>query len=224
DEYSQKGGIGVEQLAAKVCGRWRNGNPLELQPDDPGTFLPDPEINNFTYVASTLPPDDTLGLKCPIGSHIRRSNPRNEPITGTDSTHHRITRRAMPYGPLYDPAKPDPTPVPRGLIGYFINASIFNQFEFLQSQWLQLPSFVKSATDPNGSNDGNAYYNISGEDVFLGVNDPSGSSFTLAAVGAKGANNTTIAGFNRMITTRGGAYVFFPSITGLRYLAALPQQ
>jgi hypothetical protein len=25
-----------------------------------------------------------------------------------------------------------------------------------------------------------------------------------------------------MVTTRGGAYVFFPGITGLRYLAALP--
>jgi Dyp-type peroxidase family len=214
--------ISAELLAAKVCGRWRNGNPLELKPDDPGTFLPMSEVNNFTYVASTLPPDDTLGIKCPIGSHIRRNNPRNEAIVGTDSTHHRIVRRAMPYGPAYDPAVPDPKPVPRGLIGYFINASITNQFEFLEGQWNQLATFVKSANDPNGSGDGNAVYNISGEDVFLGVNDASDSSFTLAAVGAKGANNTTITGFSRMITTRGGAYVFFPSISGLRYLAALP--
>jgi deferrochelatase/peroxidase EfeB len=221
-EYSKKAGISVEKLAAKVCGRWRNGNPIELEPDRPGTFLPESKVNNFTYVASTLPPDDTLGIKCPIGSHIRRNNPRNEAVIGTDSTHHRITRRAMPYGPPYDPTKPDPTPVPRGLIGYFINASIFNQFEFLQSQWIRLATFVKSANDPNGPNDGNAVFNISGEDVFLGVNDPSSSSFTLAAIGAKGANNTTITGFDRMITTRGGAYVFFPSITGLRYLATLP--
>jgi deferrochelatase/peroxidase EfeB len=223
NEYAKQAGISVELLAAKVCGRWRNGNPLELQPDSPGTFLPDSEINNFTYAAPTLPPDDTLGIKCPIGSHIRRNNPRNEAIIGTDSTHHRIVRRAMPYGPAYDPAaSPDPNPVPRGLIGYFINASITNQFEFLEGQWNQLATFVKSASDPNGSADGNAVYNISGEDVFLGVNDPSGSSFTLAAIGAKGANNTTIAGFSRMITTRGGAYVFFPSISGMRYLAALP--
>ena len=219
--YAEKAGIDVELLAAKVCGRWRNGNPLELQPDSPGTFLPMSEVNNFTYVASTLPPDDTLGTKCPIGSHIRRNNPRNGAIIGTDSTHHRIVRRAMPYGPPYDPVTPDPNPVPRGLIGYFINASITNQFEFLEGQWNQLSTFVKSATDPNGSADGNAVFNISGEDVFLGVNDPSDSSFTLAAVGAKGANNTTISGFSRMITTRGGAYVFFPSISGLRYLAAL---
>src|SRR5436190_42948 len=213
-EYAQKAGIDVELLAAKVCGRWRNGNPLELKPDSPGEFLPMSEVNNFTYGSSTLPPDDTLGIKCPIGSHIRRNNPRNETIIGTDSTHHRILRRAMPYGPLYDPAAPDPQPVPRGLIGYFINASITNQFEFLEGQWNQLATFVKSATDPNGSADGNAVFNISGGDGFLGVNDPSDSSFTLAAVGAKGANNTTVSGFSRMITTRGGAYVFFPSISG----------
>jgi deferrochelatase/peroxidase EfeB len=226
ETYSKKAGISAELLAAKVCGRWRNGNPLELQPDDPGTFLPESEINNFTYVAKTVPPDDTLGLKCPIGSHIRRNNPRNEVIIGTDALHHRIVRRAMPYGPPYDPSVPDPTPVRRGLIGYFINASISNQFEFLESQWNMLPSFVKSATqpgDPSGVN-GNAYFNISGQDVFLGVNDPKSSSFTLAAPGQYGSKNTNITGFPRMITTQGGAYVFFPSITGLRYLAALLQR
>ena len=223
-EYAKQAGISVELLAAKVCGRWRMGNPLELKPDAPGTFLPDSEINNFTYVAPTLPPDDTLGIKCPIGSHIRRNNPRNGAIIGTDSTHHRIVRRAMPYGPPYDPAAPpDPKPVPRGLIGYFINASITNQFEFLEGQWNQLATFVKSATDPKDPADGNAVWNITGEDVFLGVNDPSGSSFTLAAIGGvQGSNNTTISGFSRMITTRGGAYVYFPSVSGLRYLAALP--
>lgn len=64
-------------------------------------------------------------------------------------------------------------------------------------------------------------FNISGEDVFLGVNDPSDSSFTLAKPGAKGKNNTNVTGFQRLITTRGGAYCFLPSISGLRYLAAL---
>src|SRR5258706_257301 len=44
-QYSQQAGISVEKLAANVCGRWRNGNPLELQPDDPGTFLPDSKVN-----------------------------------------------------------------------------------------------------------------------------------------------------------------------------------
>ncbi len=218
--YAPQARLDPEMLAAKVCGRWRNGNPLELMPDAAGTTLPLNQLNDFTYVSAEAAKDDTLGLRCPIGSHIRRNNPRNQSVVGTDSTHHRIVRRAMPYGPAYDPA--DPESAPRGLIGYFINGSLTNQFEFLQGQWDLTSTFVKSATGPGGSEAGNAVFNISGEDVFLGVNDPSQSSFTLAAPGAKGKNNTTITGFPRLITTRGGAYCFFPSITGLRYLAALP--
>lgn len=225
-EYAAQAGIDVEMLAAKVCGRWRNGNPLELAPDAPGTVLPMSKLNDFTYVSSDAAQDDTLGLKCPIGSHLRRNNPRNEAVVGTDSTHHRIVRRAMPYGPPYDPAHPDSASAstPRGLIGYFINASLSNQFEFLTSQWNLDSAFVKSASGPGGSSAGNAVFNISGEDVFLGVNDPASSSFTLSTPGAPGKknNNTVLTGFSRMITTRGGVYCFLPSVSGLRYLAQLP--
>lgn len=91
---------------------------------------------------------------------------------------------------------------------------------------MRSPKFVKSATGPGGAQAGNAVFNISGEDLFLGVNDPASaklpSSFTLAAPGAKGANNTVLTGFSRMITTRGGAYCFLPSVKGLRYLSRLP--
>ena len=224
-EYAAKAGIDKEMFAAKVCGRWRNGNPLELAPDAPGTMLPLSKLNDFTYVSTDAAQGDTLGLKCPIGSHLRRNNPRNEAVVVTDSTHHRIVRRAMPYGPAYDPAHPDPTPVSRGLIGYFINASLTNQFEFLTSQWNLCSRFVKSAPGPGGK--GNAVFNISGQDVFLGVNDPTpgstnSSSFTLPVNTTSGPKNTTLTGFSRMITTRGGAYCFLPSITGLRYLAKLP--
>ena len=219
-EYAPRAGVDPEMLAAKLCGRWRNGNPVELAPDAPGPCLPMDQLNDFHYVDADPSKDDTLGLKCPIGSHIRRNNPRDAGVVGTDSTHHRIVRRNIPYGPEYDPA--NPVNVRRGLIGYFINASICNQFVFLQSQWNQMFTFVKAATGPAGSPPGNAVFNISGEDVFLGVNDPSQSSLTLPAPGARGVNNKTITGFSRMVTTRGSAYVFLPSITGLRYLAALP--
>ena len=69
---------------------------------------------------------------------------------------------------------------------------------------------------------GNAVFNISGDDVFLGVNDPASSSFTLAECSATGTANKTLTGFSRLITTRGGIYCFLPSLTGLRYLAQLP--
>ncbi len=217
-EYAQKANISPEMLAAKVCGRWRNGNPLMLAPTDPGDPLPDDQLNDFTYVNKDLTKDDTLGLVCPIGSHIRRNNPRNAGVAGAGPLYHRIVRRAMPYGPAYDPQNPDETP--RGLIGYFINGSFKYQFEFLQSQWDQTCLFVSSATDPNGLK-GNAVHDISGEDIFLGRNKPADSSFTLSSKGAQEVINTTLKGWSRMVTTKGGAYVFLPSIKGLRYLATL---
>ena len=216
--YGESSGLGREMVAAKFCGRWRNGNPLELTPDQAGPVLPDDQLNRFRYIDSADPAeDDTLGLKCPIGSHIRRNNPRDAAVTGTSAANHRIVRRAMPYGSEYDPAAP--LAEARGLVGYFINASIFNQFEFLMSEWNDGHSFVKAATGPGGSADGNAFFNISGEDVFLGVNDPETSSFTLPGLGAKGRGNTKLQHFERSIVTRGGVYCYFPSITGLRYLA-----
>jgi len=218
EKYAEQAKIDPETLAAKVCGRWRNGNPLELMPDGAGTPLPLSELNDFTYVAADASEDDTLGLKCPIGSHIRRNNPRNGMVLGTDSTHHRIVRRAMPYGPDFDPKNPDPAA--RGLIGHFINGSITNQFEFLMGQWDNTSTFVKSAVGADPDCLGNAVFNISGDDVFVGVNEASSSSFTLAECGKNGSNNVEIEGFSRMITTRGGAYCFLPSILGLRYLAA----
>lgn len=218
--YAAETGIDTGMLAAKLMGRWRNGNPLTLAPTAQGTPLPDAQLNQFDFVSTDAATDDTLGLKCPIGAHIRRNNPRDAAVIGTNSTHHRLVRRSMPYGPQYDPTVPDTQA--RGLIGFFINASIRNQFEFLSSEWNRRDDFVKSATGPEGAAAGNAVYNISGEDVLGGVNDPATSSFTLPGKGPKGSANRNLEGFARLVTTRGGVYCFFPSITGLLYLAALP--
>ncbi|HEX2079259.1 MAG TPA: hypothetical protein VHG08_16150 [Longimicrobium sp.] len=214
--YAAKAGIDREMLAAKVCGRWRNGNPLVLSPDSAEPPVPGDQLNNFKYTSPDVATDDTLGFRCPIGSHIRRTNPRDQKVLGAGSPFHRIVRRAMPYGRAYDPANPDNAP--RGLIGYFINASITNQFEFIQGQWAMRHDFVKSATGPYNPPQGNAVNNISGEDVFLGVNDPATSSFTLSK---SGQANTKLTGWSQMVTTVGGAYCFLPSVTGLRYLASL---
>ncbi|NHZ96179.1 peroxidase [Massilia sp. CCM 8734] len=217
--YAAETGIDTEILAAKLMGRWRNGNPLTLTPTAQGAPLPDAQLNRFEFVGSDPATDDTLGLKCPIGAHIRRNNPRDAAVIGTDSTHHRLVRRSIPYGRQYDRARPDTHE--RGLIGFFINASIRNQFEFLSSEWNRRDDFVKSATGPEGAVAGNAVYNISGEDFLAGVNDPASSAFTLPGKGPKGSANRTLDGFSRLVTTRGGVYCFFPSIKGLLYLAQL---
>lgn len=56
-KYAGETGLDVEMVAAKFCGRWRNGNPLELAPEVVGPVLPDEQLNNFHYVTpSTSPP------------------------------------------------------------------------------------------------------------------------------------------------------------------------
>ena len=148
---------------------------------------------------------------------MRRNNPRSEQVLGgTNEGHlHRIMRRAIPYGPEYDPANTDD--IERGLIGMFINVDLANQFEFLISQWNDKSDFVKSVRGPGGINPVN---NISGQDIFLGINDESTSSFTLSS----STGNQKITGFGRFVITRGGAYCYLPSITAIKYLAGLPNQ
>ena len=80
---SNKDKIDPEFLAAKICGRWRNGVPLVLSPDTdspPGRIKPE-ELNNFEYVHKDGS-GDPHGLRCPIGAHIRRVNHRGQPVTG----------------------------------------------------------------------------------------------------------------------------------------------
>src|SRR5439155_27006571 len=102
EEYSSKAGTDPETLAAKVCGRWRNGTPLALSPDAP-TEVPPEKLNDFDYVSTDPALDDTYGWRCPVGSHIRRTNPRSERVVGGGGHLHRIIRRAIPYGPPFDP-------------------------------------------------------------------------------------------------------------------------
>jgi Dyp-type peroxidase family len=215
-------GIAPEMLAAKVCGRWRNGVPLVLSPDTdtPSPPLPPEDINNYNYVPPGDPTGgDAFGYACPVGAHMRRANPRNEQVVGDGGSLHRIVRRAIPYGPAYDPKAPDDEP--RGLVGWFINVDLANQFEFLMENWINDPDFVKSVAGPGRTN---PVFNISGQDVVLGVNEPpSATSFTVsfAPTAHTPAVNKTVTGFTPFVTTRGGAYCYLPSMTALRYLVGL---
>ncbi|MFL5698820.1 MAG: Dyp-type peroxidase [Ktedonobacteraceae bacterium] len=197
-DTAPKVGMSVEMLAAKLCGRWRNGVPLVLSPD---TDIPDPpiaedQVNNYDYV-----PGDVRGYRCPIGAHMRRSNPRGESIAGGDGHKRRIVRRGMPYGPPYDPTNPNDG-IERGLLGLFINVSLKDQFEFIMSTWL---------------NDGDFAGINKTRDPLVGNNTPGDSRFLIP--GQKGTQ--TVTGFPRFVITRGSIYCFLPSITALKYLANL---
>ncbi|MCW2901473.1 MAG: peroxidase [Streptosporangiaceae bacterium] len=197
-------GMSEELLAAKLCGRWRNGTPLVLSPDtdSPQPPIPDAELNDFDYVGNF---HDEAGYRCPIGSHIRRMSPRGERIIGNSPQLHRIIRRGIPYGPPYDPAAPRDGHE-RGLLGLFICASLRDQFEFLMANWANDGTFTGGLGHT--------------QDPLLGGHAAgSTASFTIPDP----AGPIVLEGLSRFVHTRGGAYCFLPSMTALRALADLAE-
>jgi Dyp-type peroxidase family len=202
-------------LAAKMVGRWPGGAPLVKAPtaDDPALM----DDNDFSYVRS----GDGEGLKCPIGSHLRRSNPRDslDPFPGSDRSidvgkRHRIIRRGRAYGPPVAPSM-DPgdiltTPdddVDRGLHFICFNTHLGRQFEFIQHTWVNSPKF-----DGGYAEDDPITGNRGGE---FGI---PGGTFTMQQEPVR----KRISGLPRFVTTVGGAYFFMPGIRAARYLASLP--
>jgi Dyp-type peroxidase family len=174
-----------EWLAAKILGRWRDGTPLTLSPD-----APDPErsedlgwLNDFTYA------HDADGFACPIGAHIRRTNPRDALDRDWRFTNrHRIIRRGMPYTPNGSGGE-------RGLMFVCYQASLERQFEFVQSQWCGHGDALGLGSDP---------------DLIAG-----GAEGKMIIQGRP----PTLLPMRRFVTTRGGEYFFAPGITGLRFIA-----
>jgi deferrochelatase/peroxidase EfeB len=210
---SHKDKIDPELLAAKICGRWRNGVPLALSPDTdspPGGIAPD-QMNNYEYVNADGS-GDPKGLRCPVGAHMRRINPRGQPVTGQgvpggSNNTHRLIRRGLPYGPAYDPTKPYDG-VERGLLGYFINSSIENQYEFVLGHWVNDSEFA-----------GAVRLNPKSKDPMIGTQDPAESIFVIPQ--ANGAPPIKIMGFSSFVNTKAAAYCFLPSVTAIRFIANL---
>jgi Dyp-type peroxidase family len=197
------------RLAAQMVGRWPSGAPLVQAPaqDDPRLA----QANDFAYFHT-----DPYGLNCPLGAHVRRSNPRDslDPAPGTEQSIavdklHRILRRGREYGaPALDPAEALRTEQPgavdqeRGLHFICLNANILRQFEFIQHTWLNNPHF-------------NGLYDDA--DPLVGARSPAGGTFTVQATPVR----TRLRGLSRFVSVVGGAYFFMPSISAIRYLASL---
>ena len=201
-------GLDVEAVAAKLCGRWRNGVPLAMSPDRDTLEEPvDPkDMNNFDYVdrggGRGMDYDDRRGYRCPIGSHIRRVNPCGARVAGAGGHLHRLVRRGLPYGPLYDPTVACHG-VERGLLGLFINVSLRDQYEFIMKDWVNGGTFAPGLRGSRCP--------IAGDD------DPVISRFSIPM---EEDDTRVVSGFARFTKTRGGAYCFLPSMTGLRFLAS----
>jgi hypothetical protein len=147
-----------------------------------------------------------------VGAHIRRVNPRGQPILGQgqpggSNNTHRLIRRGMPYGPAYDPSKPYDG-IGRGLMGYFINSNIENQYEFLLSQWVNASEFA-----------GSVRLHPKSKDPMIGTQDPAESIFVIPQ--KAGAPPITVTGLSTFVTTKAVAYCFLPSITAIRFITNL---
>jgi deferrochelatase/peroxidase EfeB len=216
----QAGGDAVlrERLAAAMVGRTLSGEPLVGD---------DGKSNVFTYDA------DPRGLRCPLGAHIRRSNPRNADLPpGTsglwlwlkrtlgfdaaalDRDHvsstrfHRLLRRGRKYGPMQSIAQALVSSATDASGLYFIclNANIARQFEFLQSAWIVGTRFDALASEG---------------DPLLGhrQSGPDGIRTDVYSIPRTDGPDERLTDIPSFVTVRGGGYFFLPGLRCLRYLA-----
>ena len=187
------------RLASKMVGRWPSGAPLALAPDADDPSLAD--ANNFAYHS-----DDPRGARCPIGSHIRRSNPRDslDPNPGSAESfeinrRHRILRRGREYGPPLplEQALTQDDHAERGLHFICLNANIARQFEFVHHTWLNNRKFGQLYDDA---------------DPFFAP-----GCFTIPTDGVR----DRVTHVPRFVFVKGGAYFFLPGLAALRSLASL---
>jgi deferrochelatase/peroxidase EfeB len=127
--------LAEEWIAAKLLGRWRNGSPLSKYPDAPPTTA---QLDDgFGYA------DDPLGIKCPVGAHIRIVNSRDQPLKFANQVRFpkgppRVIRRGFSYGPHLDGTLDDRKD--RGIVGLFYFARVNEQF-YTILRWIQKTEF-----------------------------------------------------------------------------------
>jgi deferrochelatase/peroxidase EfeB len=132
---------------------------------------------------------------------VRKTNPRGDSVhefnmSEAEERGHRIVRRAVSYGShqLNDEPEKD-----SGLLFLCFQASIENQFNFIQSRWANASNFLRVGVGP---------------DPLIG--QPPGRQKWPLGWGEK---PTRTNGFPLAVSMKGGEYLFAPSISFLRSLA-----
>ncbi len=220
-----------ERLAAAMVGRKKNGDPLVASCEESvagNSFEQRSKPNDFTYQA------DPRGLRCPLGAHIRRMNPRNADLPPgppgilsrlwrmlgfnaaaleqdlvASTRFHRLLRRGRPFGAGLTRALSDTQSSPNtetGLHFICLVANIKRQFEFVQSAWLMGTKFSGLTAE---------------RDPLLGhrLPDPGGSPTDGFSIPQVDGPDRRLTGLPQFVTVVGGAYFFLPGIRALRYLA-----
>ena len=200
--------IDADWLSAKVIGRWKDGTSLVSSPGCPvGAQQPD---NDFAYGL-----DDPRGLACPLGAHIRRTNPRDSLEPGDReeqaiTNRHRILRRGRSYA--YDADGSGETR--RGLLFGALCSDLERQFEFVQTNWANAGSFhgLTDEADPLLG------HPLARKGNFL--NEKTGASRSARFTIPTPAGPVTVEGLQSYVTLRGGGYFFLPSRSAIHHLVA----
>ena len=219
------------RLGESLVGRTLQGEPMVglLHEEIAGNASKSAaDLNAFTYRS------DPQGQRCPLGAHIRRTNPRNADLPPggcgwlgelirvlgfsskaraldlvASTRFHRLLRRGREYGLAVSPEhalKGTPDEPESGLQFMCLGANIERQFEFLQSAWVTSAKFdgLSDQADPLLGN------------RLSGLGSSRSDAFCIPR---SDAPDQRLAGLPRFITVRGGAYFFLPGIRALRYLS-----
>ena len=220
--------IGADGLAARLVGRTRNGVPVSRLQGPERSFHEglgsDRFANNHFRFDSDTPrvgltrgsdaypaaKADPLGLVCPLASHIRKANPRDSTsdVGGEGGNQqHRILRVGVPFGPRRKSLEADPVAdePERGQLFLCIQSSIEEQFEFLQTRWINDDSRPKS---PGGN------------DMVAGRMPSTSDGMRRCTIFGVEGQEQEVRARERFVTSSGGAYFFVPSIDAIREVLA----
>ena len=123
-------------------------------------LAPDADDPRGTRQRLPLPRRGSGGLRCPLGAHVRRTNPRDsldpEPGLGRVDRRRQAPPAAAP-GPPTAPASSRTRCAPRparrrrraACTSSCLNANIARQFEFIHQTWLNSPKFGSLYDDPD---------------------------------------------------------------------------
>ncbi|CAL1712074.1 unnamed protein product [Somion occarium] len=223
---------GADLWGARMIGRWKSGCPVDKSPyRDNKEIAGNPDENNdFDYIVpfQTGPSD----IRCPFTAHTRKTAPRDlDPYMSKkflQST--AIVRAGLPYGKEYTEAPDDPE---RGLLFACYSSSIANGFYLQTTGFANNDYFPITGVSPAKH----------GQDPILGGPGPIANAditstgdlklkgeVTVYLQDKTGCQPLEINGFAKpyvpsvytqdfFVTSRGGEYLFVPSIEMVKQLA-----
>jgi Dyp-type peroxidase family len=220
--------IDDKRLAALLVGRWPSGAPISRTPAADDTSLgKDRQANNdFQFDNDTprrtgltkkqerfpLAKADPVGLVCPAGAHIRKVNVRDgaSDVGGASATQtRRLLRVGVPFGESigdkYGEQGPDPISGDRGLLFMSIQASIEEQFEFLQARWMN------NRARPRGPG---------GHDMIVAQNEVADDAVRRCHLFGAQFQSAEVMADRQFVVPTGGGYFFIPSLSSIRTVIA----